>query len=85
MRRTGTVAAIAPEQGLAAIATIDRGFTIIELTSDWALTPGDSIAWEEGDALGFETYENLSKGTRDEVFVQEHDVDEGTMRIRLMP
>lgn len=84
MRRTGTVAAIAPEQGVVAIATSDRDFTLIELTSDWTLDVGDAIAWEQGDALGFEVYENLSKGTREEVFVQEHDVPEPAMRSRLM-
>lgn len=82
MRRSGTIAIIDPEQGAAAILTEDSIYTIIELDPDWPVEIGDRIEWENGDALGFETYENVSKGTRGEVFVQNHDVNEQSLRLQ---
>ena len=82
MRRHGNIALIDPEQAAAAILTEAFGYTIIELDPDWSVEIGDRIEWENGDALGFETYENLSKGTHGEVFVQNHEVDETALRMQ---
>ncbi len=82
MRRNGNITLIDPEQAAAAILTEDFGYTIIELDPDWAVEIGDRIEWENGDALGFETYENISKGTRGEVFVQNHEVSEKALRMQ---
>lgn len=82
MRRTGTITLIDPDQGAAAILTADYGYTIIELDPDWPVEVGDKIEWDNGDALGFESYENISKGTRGDVFVQNHDVNEETLRLQ---
>ena len=84
MRRTGKVAAINPHRGMVAIHTDDSGFTIIELTSDWDLEIGDAISWANGYGLGFETYENLTQQTREEVFVQNHDVNMSNLRAQLL-
>ena len=84
MRRTGKVAAINPKRGMVAIATEDGGFTIIELLSGWDLDAEDVITWENGYGLGHEMYENLTKGTRDEVFVQNHDVSLANLRSQLL-
>jgi hypothetical protein len=82
MRRKGNVTLIDPEQGAAAIHTETFGYTIIELDPDWSLEIGDRIEWENGEALGFETYENITKGTRGEVFVQNHEVSEQALRMQ---
>lgn len=84
MHRKGKVAAINPHRGMVAIATNDSGFTIIELTSGWDLEIGDIITWANGYGLGFETYENVTRQTREEVFVQNHDVSLSNLRNQLL-
>lgn len=84
MRRTGTVAAINPGRGMVAIATPDDGFTIIELLSEWNIELGDSIAWANGHGLGSEVYENLTKQSREEVYVQNHGVNQASLRQQLL-
>ncbi|QNP40204.1 hypothetical protein [Lysobacter solisilvae (ex Woo and Kim 2020)] len=69
---------------MVAIATEDSGFTIIELTSGWDLEVGDVITWANGYGLGFETYENLTQQTSEEVFVQNHDVNISNLRAQLL-
>jgi hypothetical protein len=82
MRRKGTIAIIDPDQGAAAILTAESGYTIVELDPDWPVDIGDRIEWENGEALGFETYENISKGTRGDVFVQNHEITEQALRLQ---
>ena len=82
MRRSGTIAAIANEQGAAAIATPDRGYTIIELEPGWEVSLGDRIEWDNDDGLGFETYINVTRGTTGEVFVENHDVNEHALKLQ---
>ncbi len=82
MRRKGTITIIDPDQAAAAILTADFGYTIIELDPDWAVEVGDHIEWENGDGLGFETYENVSRGTRGDVFVQNHEVSETALKLQ---
>jgi len=84
MRRSGTVADINPARGMVAIATEDDGFTIVELLSDWEIEVGDSIAWGNGYGLGSEVYENLTKGTREKVYVQNHSVNQASLRQQLL-
>lgn len=84
MRRQGLVAARNPRRGMVAIKTDDSGYTIIELLSDFELDLGDEMTWANGYGLGHEVYENLSKGTREEVFVQNHDVGDAILRKQLM-
>lgn len=79
MRRSGTVAAINPARGMVAIATEDDGFTIIELLSDFDIELGDQIAWLNGYGLGSEIYENLTKGSREAVYVQNHGVNQALL------
>lgn len=83
MRRTGQVAEINATRGMVAIATGDDGFTIIELVSGFDWEVGDSMAWSNGYGLGFEIYENLTKGTMEEVFVQNHAVNHSNLRDQL--
>ncbi|MFZ5638993.1 MAG: hypothetical protein ACOY82_20690 [Pseudomonadota bacterium] len=82
MSRTGTIAVIDPEQGAAAIRTAEGEYTIVEIDPDWALGIGDRIAWDNDDGLGFETYRNESRSADGDVFVQNHYVDEKTMRLQ---
>jgi hypothetical protein len=82
MRRSGTIAAIDNEQGAAAIATPDRGYTIIELEPGWEVSLGDRIEWDNDDGLGFETYINVTRGTAGEVFVENHDVNEHALKLQ---
>lgn len=84
MHRKGKVAAINAARGMVAIETEDGGYTIIELLSDWELTVGDSMRWSDGYGLGGQMYENLSAGTRCEVYVQNHDVSRENVRQQLM-
>lgn len=84
MRRHGVVAAKNPRRGMVAIKTADSGYTIIELLSDFDLNLGDEMTWADGYALGHETYENVTQGTREEVYVQNHDVNEAILRQQLL-
>lgn len=80
MRRSGTIAIIDPDQCAVAIATAPDEYTIIEIDPSWRIDVGDTVEWENGDGLGFETYENVSKGSSGDVFVQNHYVDEKAVR-----
>lgn len=84
MQRYGTVAALNPIRGMVAIATEDDGFTIIELLSNFELEIGDSISWSNGYGLGHEIYKNVSKGSSEEVFVQNHAVSKANLRAQLL-
>lgn len=81
--REGTVATMNPRRGMVGIKTDDSGYTIIELLSDWELEIGDRIAWENGYGLGSEVYQNRTRGTRAEVYVQNHDVHESILQVQL--
>lgn len=83
-KRTGTVAAMNPARGMVAIATEDDGYTIIELLDGWELEAGDVLSWRNGYGLGSETYVNVSKGTRAEVYVQNHSVSRASLRQQLL-
>ncbi|MEK6282519.1 MAG: hypothetical protein AABN95_19330 [Acidobacteriota bacterium] len=69
---------------MVAIATEDDGYTIIELLSDFELEVGDEMTWGNGHGLGSETYENVTKGTREEVYVQNHAVTIANLRQQLL-
>ncbi|HJX36668.1 MAG TPA: hypothetical protein VJ280_06890 [Dehalococcoidales bacterium] len=84
MQRSGTVAAINPNRGMVAIATEDDGFTIIELLSEFELEIGDSVTWSSGYSLGREIYKNLTKGSSEEVYVQNHVVSQANLRKQLL-
>jgi hypothetical protein len=84
MRRSGTVAVINSDRAMVAIATEDDGFTIIELLSDWNIEVGDAIAWSNGHGLGDEIYENVTKSSRARVYVQNHGVNESSLREQLL-
>lgn len=84
MRRTGTVAALNPTRGMVGIQTDDDGFTVIEFRSQWDLEVGDEFEWANGYGLGSEVYENISKGTKCEVYVQNHSVSKVNLRQQLL-
>ena len=84
MRRKGIVAAMNPSRGMVVIATEDDGYTIIELLSDFELEVGDEMTWENGHGLGSETYENVTKGAREEVYVQNHAVTIANLKQQLL-
>lgn len=84
MARSGTVAAMNPKRGMVAIETEDDGFTIIELLSSWDLDIGDVIHWENGYGLGSEVYENRTKRSRSDVYVQNHAVGPAILRQQLL-
>jgi len=69
---------------MVAIATEDDGFTIIELLSDWNIEVGDSIEWSNGHGLRHEIYENVTKGSRATVYVQNHAVNASSLREQLL-
>ena len=82
--RSGIVEAGNPARGMVAIATEDDGFTIIELMSEWDLEIGDAISWENGYGMGSEVYENRTKTSRAEVYVQNHGVSHSRVRRQLL-
>lgn len=84
MRRSGTVAAINAGRGMVAIATQDDGYTIIELLSEWNIEVGDSIAWANGYGLGSEVYQNVTRSSREEVYVQNHSVSQSALHQQLL-
>lgn len=75
MGRRGTVAAIHGD--MVAIATDDDGLTVVEV-SGWDVELGDDISWVNDYGLGSEVYENRTKRSRDEVYVQDHSMDHQT-------
>ena len=58
--------------------------TIIELLSEFELEIGDSVSWSNGYSLGHEIYKNLTKGSSDEVYVQNHAVSQANLRKQLL-
>jgi hypothetical protein len=84
MQRSGVVAHINPRRGMVAIATDDDGYTIIELVSDFDLEVGDQMTWANGYGIGSEIYRNLTKGTQEEVYVQNHAVSQANLRQQLL-
>ena len=75
MGRSGSVCGLNRDQGMVAIAT-DDGYTIIEIDTGWAIDIGDAIAWEDGYHIGPTIYQNLTKASREGVFVKNHSVGE---------
>lgn len=69
---------------MVAVATEDDGYTIIELLSHFELEVGDKLSWKNGYGLGSEVYRNLSKGTQEEVYVQNHGVHQSLLRQQLL-
>lgn len=84
MQRQGKVSAINPKRGMVAIATADDGYTIIELLSEWNIEVGDTISWSNGYGMGRETYDNISKRSSAEVFVQNHAVTQANLSKQLL-
>jgi len=82
MSRQGTITVIDRDQSAIAIRTADGEYTIVEVGPEWELDPGDVIVWDNDDGLGFDTYRNVGKGTEGDVFVQNHYVDEKSMRLQ---
>jgi hypothetical protein len=82
--RCGIVEAVNPSRGMVAIATEYDGFTIIELISEWDLEIGDAISWENGYGMGCEIYEDRTKASREEVYVQNHGVNHASLRQQLL-
>ncbi|WP_234053652.1 MULTISPECIES: hypothetical protein [unclassified Xanthobacter] len=82
--RKGTVVAKNPQRGMVALDTEDDGYTIIELLVDWDLEMGDVLTWQNGYGLGLETYVNVTKGTRAQVYVQNHGVSREAVRQQLL-
>ena len=65
---------------MVAITTGVDGYTIIDLLCDWNIEVWDSIVWANGP----EVYQNVTKGTRAEVYVQNHAVDPDSLRQQLL-
>jgi hypothetical protein len=82
--RNGTVAAMNPSRGMVAIATEDDGYTIVERLSEFELEVGDEMTWENGHGLGSEIYTNITQGTHEEVYVQNHAVSNANLRQQLL-
>ena len=74
MPRSGIVAEIDRTRGMVAIATEDDGYTIIEIASGWPIDVGDAMVWEAGLHIGPTIYENVTKASREGVFVKNHGV-----------
>lgn len=73
MRRSGTVADINRDRCMVAIAT-EQGYTIIEVDFACTIEIGDLLAWEPGLHIGPAIYKNLTRATRDGVFVRAHGI-----------
>jgi hypothetical protein len=68
---------------MVAVETEDDGYTIIELLCDFDLEVGDVLTWKNGYGLGSELYYNITKGTQEEVYVQNHGVSKTNLRVQL--
>lgn len=80
----GAVYAINPQGSMVAIDAGDNGYTIIELLDGSEIEIGDEISWANDTGLGSETYKNVTRGERFEVFVQNHFVSEDSLREQLL-
>jgi hypothetical protein len=86
MRRNGRVARVAEinrDQRMVAIATDDDGYTIIEIVAGWVVGIGDIMTWEDGFHIGPAIYENVTRATREGVFVKDHSVSESDLEQQL--
>jgi hypothetical protein len=79
----GKVAYINQAAGMVAIATVDSGFTIIELTGDDEIDQGDEMQWN-GKPLGDAVFFNLTKGSEMNVYAQNHDVNQQFLAQQLL-
>ena len=85
MKRSGVVAAANPGRGVFALETEDDGYTIIEMLNAFELEIGDLVMWENGHGLGFQRYANVTKGAREEVYVQFHSVNNVGLKQHMRP
>jgi hypothetical protein len=83
MKRSGTVAEINADRGMVAVKTQGGGYTIFELIEDFSVASGDIITWPSGFGLGVETYTNETRGETADVYVQNHDVAQTSLRSQL--
>ena len=80
----GVVHSMSPRRGMVAILTESAGFTIIEMLSQDDIEIGDEMSWEDDTGLGSETYTNVTKGERFDVFVQNHWVSSKQLEQQLL-
>lgn len=83
MSKQGTVVAI-NTRGMVAIKSEDGGYTIIEMLGNFAIQPGDRMAWKNAYGLGGEVYTNVTSGESGEVYVQNHDVSEVNVKRQML-
>ncbi|HEY4083018.1 MAG TPA: hypothetical protein VGM81_20225 [Burkholderiaceae bacterium] len=84
-KRSGVVAAAQPDRGMFALETEDDGYTLIEVLHDFKLEIGDLMMWENGHGLGFQRYANVTKGAREEVYVQFHSLNNAGLKQHFRP
>ena len=80
----GTVHSMNPQRGMVAIETAGHGFTIIELLSDTHIEIGDLMEWSPDTGCGHQTYLNHTKGSRIQVYGQNHGVTPTLLRQQLL-
>ena len=84
MAMQGKIYAMNSQRGMVAIATKNQGFTIIELLSNEEFELGDEMSWQNDTGLGGQTYLNMTKKNKMDVFVQNHWVPENQLRQQLL-
>jgi hypothetical protein len=79
----GTVTEINQVRGMAAVDTVEDGFTIIELPGE-GIEVGDDLSWSDNHPEGSRTIMNVSKGRTMSVMFQSHGVHKSQLRQQLL-
>lgn len=82
--RSGTIKAINASRGMIGVLTEDDAYTIIEMLSDDNFEVGDNLTWSNDYGMGHTKYRNVTKGYISEVYVQNHAVQESSLRRQLL-
>jgi hypothetical protein len=69
---------------MAAIATDQHGFTIIEMKRGDEVDVDDSISWDCGLAMGSQAYTNQTKRKQIQIYVQNHGVSQKQLKQQLL-
>lgn len=70
----GTIAKINQKRGMVAVKTERLDFSIFELLGSDSVEIGDQVEWRDDASLGDTALENKTRGSRFQVYFQNHQV-----------
>lgn len=80
----GTVKAINRNRGMVGVLTDGGDYSVFELLGGDEVEVGDDVSWKSHNPMGSDMLVNHSRGTRFEVFFQNHWVPPDQLRQQLL-